>query len=58
MKKLLAFAVLLIGSIIGVAAQDRSFSKEEQEIINLSNDKWQWMSDKNVEKLADLFHES
>ena len=58
MKKLLAFAVLLTGSIIGVAAQDRSFSKEEQEIINLSNDKWQWMSDKNVEKLADLFHES
>lgn len=58
MKKLLAFAVLLIGSIIGVAAQDSSFTKEEQEIINLSNDKWQWMSDKNVEKLAELFHEA
>lgn len=58
MKQLLAFAVLLIGSFIGVAAQDSSFSKEEQEIINLSNDKWQWMSDKNVEKLADLFHEA
>ena len=58
MKKLFAFAVLFIGSIIGVAAQDSSFIKEEQEIINLSNDKWQWMSDKNVEKLADLFHET
>lgn len=58
MKKLFAFAVLFISSIIGVAAQDNSFTKEEQEIINLSNDKWQWMSDKNVEKLADLFHET
>lgn len=58
MKKLFAFAVLFISSIIGVAAQDSSFTKEEQEIINLSNDKWQWMSDKNVEKLADLFHET
>ena len=29
----------------------------EQEIINLSKEKWQWMADKNVEKLASLFHE-
>ncbi len=27
----------------------------EQEIIALSKDKWQWMSDKNVDKLAQLF---
>nr|WP_229210876.1 nuclear transport factor 2 family protein [Dyadobacter jiangsuensis] len=27
----------------------------EQQIINLSKDKWQWMSDKNVDKLATLF---
>lgn len=27
----------------------------EQEIITLSKDKWQWMADKNVEKLAALF---
>jgi hypothetical protein len=29
----------------------------EQEIIKLSKDKWQWMSDKNSDKLKDLFHE-
>lgn len=29
----------------------------EQEIIELSKQKWQWMSDKNVEVLTDLFHE-
>lgn len=29
----------------------------EQEIINLSKQKWLWMADKNVDTLADLFHE-
>lgn len=32
-------------------------STTEQEIIKLSKDKWQWMADKNVDKLKDLFHE-
>ncbi|GEO07237.1 hypothetical protein AAE02nite_49010 [Adhaeribacter aerolatus] len=29
----------------------------DQEIINLSNKKWQWMADKQVDTLATLFHE-
>lgn len=29
----------------------------EQELITLSKDKWQWMADKNVDKLNDLFDE-
>lgn len=28
-----------------------------QDVLQLSKDKWQWMADKNVEKLAPLFHE-
>lgn len=36
----------------------RSFTTAEQEIINLSKDKWQWMSDKNVDKLTTFFHDS
>jgi 23S rRNA pseudoU1915 N3-methylase RlmH len=28
---------------------------EQQEVINLSKQKWQWMSDKNVESLDKLF---
>ena len=32
-------------------------SAAQQEIINLSKEKWQWMSDKNVDKLAALFHD-
>jgi hypothetical protein len=32
-------------------------AKAEQEIIDLSKQKWQWMADKNVDKLEPLFHE-
>ena len=31
-------------------------SKTEQTILQLSKDKWQWMADKNVDKLEPLFH--
>jgi hypothetical protein len=30
---------------------------EQQEIINLSKKKWDWMADKDVDKLASLFHD-
>ncbi len=30
-------------------------STEEQTILQLSKDKWQWMADKNLDKLAPLF---
>ena len=29
----------------------------EQEVINLSKEKWRWMSERNVNSLAALFHE-
>lgn len=32
------------------------FTIAEQEVVNLSKDKWQWMSDKDADKLAALFH--
>ncbi|MGB5437069.1 MAG: nuclear transport factor 2 family protein [Maribacter sp.] len=37
-----------------------SFAQEttvEQEIKELSKQKWQWMAEKNVDKLAELFHD-
>ena len=40
-----------------VMAQQESEINSEQEIIRLSAEKWQWMADKNVEALAELFHE-
>ena len=29
----------------------------EQEVINLSKEKWRWMSERKVDSLAALFHE-
>lgn len=34
-----------------------NLSTEQQQIIDLSKDKWQWMADKDVDKLAILFHD-
>lgn len=31
--------------------------KSEQEIINLSKEKWRWMSERKVDSLEALFHE-
>jgi hypothetical protein len=47
-------------SALGSFAQNpatKSFTTAEQEIVTLSKDKWQWMADKNVDKLATLFDE-
>ena len=35
----------------------RSFTTAEQEIVNLSKDKWQWMADKKADVLDNLFQE-
>ena len=35
----------------------KTYTKAEQEIIQLSKEKWQWMSDKNADALKTLFHE-
>jgi hypothetical protein len=39
----------------GLNPTNRTFTSAEQEIINLSKDKWQWMADKNTDKLNNLF---
>ena len=43
---------LMIYSITETSAQA---SAVEQEVIKLSKDKWQWMADKDVNKLKELF---
>ena len=44
----LTFVILCIGS---------ASAQSENEIIQLSAKKWQWMSDKNVDSLSLLFHD-
>lgn len=69
MKKVfvLAFAVLAIVCSANATIKDvvveqsnsieKSRTSAEQEIIDLARAKWQWMSEKNVDKLAELFHD-
>ena len=50
----------IIGLILTIAITLSPFAQNssgDQEILTLSKEKWQWMADKNVEKLKDLFHE-
>jgi hypothetical protein len=60
MKNTILGLFLIIMSAEWSFSQDsatKSFTTAEQEIVTLSKDKWQWMSDKNVDVLDNLFHE-
>ena len=54
MKASILGLFFLIMSVQWSIAQN---STTEQEIINLSKEKWQWMADKKVDTLGNLFHE-
>ena len=58
-KSLLKASILGLFFLVFNAETSRAQNpgKVEQEIITLSKDKWQWMSDKNVDKLGTLFNE-
>ena len=51
---------LIIGLLLIIVSAQLSFAQNstvEQEIKDLSKAKWEWMADKNVDKLATLFHD-
>ena len=55
-------ALFMATIIISVSAQGTEKkpvlpNKPEQELINLSKQKWQWMSERKVDSLNALFHE-
>lgn len=54
MKKILIGLLLII---MGVQLSFAQNSNVKQEVIKLSKEKWQWMADKNVDKLTTLFHD-
>lgn len=51
-RSVLGLFVLLLSAAPALAQ-----STAEQEVLQLSKDKWQWMADKDVDKLAPLFHD-
>jgi hypothetical protein len=60
MKQLLTALLLLFVIAQSCLAQNINSTASEstkQELINLSRNKWQWMSDKKVDELSTLFHE-
>ncbi|MEQ8926289.1 MAG: DUF4440 domain-containing protein, partial [Fulvivirga sp.] len=52
-KPLIGLLFVMIGLNLSLAQN----SKSEEQIKDLSKQKWVWMTDKNVEKLEPLFHE-
>lgn len=60
MKSIAIMVFMFLTFTVGTNAQENreAFTAEEQEIVDLSKCKWDWMSEKNVEKLAELFHEN
>ena len=56
MKVALLTLGVMIASLQWAQAQStKPFSPQEQELINLSRQKWVWMADKKVDTLAALF---
>jgi len=58
-RSMLVLSVLFL-TAISLFAQTTStvnYTKDEQELLNLSKEKWNWMADKNIDKLAPLFHD-
>lgn len=60
MKSVVITVLLFLTATVGIKAQEnqKAFTAEEQAIVNLSNNKWDWMAEKNVDKLAEQFHEN
>lgn len=53
---------LLLSAMPSAGAQSQAAppatpSAAEQELLTLSNDKWRWMSERNVDALTALFHD-
>lgn len=64
MKSTLLGLCLLIVTVQGAAAQQKqgepstvSRTNAEQEIVSLSRQKWQWMSERKMASLDGLFHD-
>jgi hypothetical protein len=57
-KLLILSLSLLTMNVQGIYAQGEVANNEKtrQELVNLSKNKWQWMAEKNVDSLENLFH--
>lgn len=56
--RILGFFSFAISMQYCSAQQANVHSPAGQEVINLSKQKWHWMAEKNVDRLASLFHDN
>lgn len=57
---ILVICLMMIGTLPSYAQPTKAATpaaNSEQELLSLSKQKWDWMSERNVDALADLFHE-
>jgi Domain of unknown function (DUF4440) len=47
----------LLCGLCSLAQQTKGFLAAEQEVVNISRQKWVWMAEKKADTLAALFHE-
>ena len=60
MKNLIFILLILAGVQLAYAqgvTETKIVSKQEQQLLDLSKQKWTWMAAKNADTLAKLFHE-
>lgn len=59
MSRFINFIVVSLFCTVSAIAQNSTASGPlEKEILNLSDAKWKWMSEKDVENLSNLLHDS
>ena len=47
--------LIIVFFLLGTSLSYAQSSKDEATVLQISKDKWQWMADKNVDKLKELF---
>lgn len=61
MKKLFSISLFMLAVISAMAitpcAAQENETNREQQLINLSKQKWNWMAERNIDSLDVLFHE-
>src|SRR5690349_15796486 len=56
---ILSFLITIVGSSFAQSKETTvsKTTKAEQELLDLSKKKWQWMADKKADTLANFFHD-
>lgn len=58
MKKMLFVLLAMTFTQIGFTQTNSNQSPDQEEIVSISKKKWNWMSEKIVDSLDQLFHEN